>query len=55
MTVLLVIALMGCVVTGAMMARGKSAEGVRGVRVHCGFAVALVLCAAIHAVGNLLG
>ena len=49
MTVLLVFALIGCVATGVALSHGKA-----GSRTHAAFAVALVICALMHAAGNLL-
>lgn len=51
MTVLLVVALIGCVVTGVAMARG----GKGSVRIHGAWAIALVACALVHAASKLLG
>ena len=51
MTGLLVLAMIGCVATGMLLAHG----GKGNVRVHGILAGILVLCAVVHAVGNLLG
>lgn len=55
MTILLVIALVACMVTGVSLARATRGEGGSSVRVHAICAAALVVCAVLHAVSNLLG